>query len=175
MYHIGLQVLRAKIRGFQATGETITARISKAEKERKNRLWNEKRRLGVHCRHHLVAYGLLRGIPYARIERCAPNNRPNPQFVLDIMLAHNGWTKERGMVRYDLTSVQRLLEVTSAQQGVSPARVTSAQQARSPVSPSTPASPLPVSVGPTALSTSITSRLLRKLLPSPQTAPKVGA
>jgi hypothetical protein len=88
-YPIGLQVLKAKIRGFQATGATISSRISKSEKERKNRLWNEKRRLGLHCRYHLVAYGLLRGVRYDQIERCAPNNKLNPQAVLDIMLAHH--------------------------------------------------------------------------------------
>lgn len=34
-----------------------------------------KRRLGVHARHHLVAYGLLRGVTYGRIERCSPDNQ----------------------------------------------------------------------------------------------------
>ncbi len=113
-YPIGLQILRAKIRGFQATGATISARITKSEKERKNRLWNQKRSLGVHCRHHLVAYGLLRGVPYDQIERCAPNNKLNPQVVLDIMLAHNGWDPKRGLVRYDLDTVKRLLESPQA-------------------------------------------------------------
>jgi hypothetical protein len=110
MYHIGLQVLRAKIRGFQVTGSTITSRISKSEKERKNRLWNEKRRLGLHCRYHLVAYGLLRGVPYSQIERCAPSNQLNPQGVLDIVLAHNGWDSKMGYVHYDLEKVKKLLE-----------------------------------------------------------------
>jgi hypothetical protein len=30
-YPIGLQILRAKIRGFQATGATISSRITKSE------------------------------------------------------------------------------------------------------------------------------------------------
>lgn len=109
-YHIGLQVLRAKLRGFQAAGSTITSRISKSEKERKNRLWDDKRRLGTHCRYHLVAYGLLRGLQYAQIERCAPQNKLNPQVVLDIMLAHADWQQKRGL---DLTKVESLLTVTS--------------------------------------------------------------
>ena len=109
-FPIGLQVLRAKIRGFQATGTTISSRISKSEKERKNRLWNEKRRLGVHCRAHLVAYGLLRGVPYDQIERCAPNNKLSPQVVLDIMTAHNGWDPKRGYIKYDLETVTQLLQ-----------------------------------------------------------------
>jgi hypothetical protein len=109
-YPIGLQILRAKIRGFQATGATISSRITKSEKDRKNRLWNQKRSLGVHCRAHLVAYGLLRGVPYHQIEQCAPNNKLSPQVVLDIVLAHNGWDPKRGYIKYDLATVEKLLE-----------------------------------------------------------------
>jgi hypothetical protein len=109
-YPIGLQVLRAKVRGFQATGSTISSRISKSEKERKNRLWNEKRALGCHCRAHLAAYGLLRGVPYDQIEKCAPNNKINPQVVLDIMTTHNGWDPKRGYVKFDIETVKSLLE-----------------------------------------------------------------
>lgn len=109
-FPIGLQVLRAKIRGFQATGSTISSRISKSEKERKNRLWNEKRALGRHCRNHLVAYGLLRGVRYDQVEKCAPNNKLNPETVLAIMEIHNGWDPKRGYVKYDLETVKKLLE-----------------------------------------------------------------
>lgn len=119
MYSIGLQVLRAKLRGFQAAGSSISHRISKSKTERKNKLWNKKRALGVHCRNHLVAYGLLRGIPYLQIEQCAPNNKLNPQVILDIMTAHNGVVPIRrygdkmvggGYIRYDLETVTKLLE-----------------------------------------------------------------
>jgi len=109
-YPIGLQVLKAKIRGFQASGSTISSRITKSEKDRKNRLWNQKRALGVHCRAHLVAYGLLRGVPYHQIEKCAQNNKLNPQVVLDIMTVHNGWDPKRGYIKYDLETVTGLLE-----------------------------------------------------------------
>lgn len=106
---IGLQVLRAKIRGFQSAGTTITSRISKSEKERKNRLWNEKRLLGYFARHHLVAYGLLRGVPYDRIERCAQNNQLDPQRLFDIIKAHDGWDSRFPGRRFDLESVKKLL------------------------------------------------------------------
>lgn len=108
-FHIGLRVLQAKIRGFQEAGMTITSRISKAEREKKHQLWCKKRELGNHCRAHLVAYGLLRGVPYDQIERCAANNKLSPQVVLDIMLAHNRWTPKRGLVKYDLQTVEKLL------------------------------------------------------------------
>ena len=109
MYHIGLQTLRAKIRGFHVAGSTIASRISKAEREKKNRLWDLKRELGVHARHHLIAYGLLRGIPYEKIERCASNNRPNPQVILGIVQAHNAWVPGKVHQKYDLPAVERLL------------------------------------------------------------------
>ena len=109
MKNIGLQVLSAKLRGFHAAGSSISRRISKSEKERRNRLWDEKRRLGTHCRNHLVAYGLLRGVPYHQIEQCAQNNKLNPQVILDIMQAHNVWDAKRGYVKYDLETVEKLL------------------------------------------------------------------
>jgi len=65
--------------------------------------------LGGHCRHHIIAYGFLRGVPYILIEQCAANNRPNPQYVLDIMVLHNKWDPKRGYVSYDLAMVKQLL------------------------------------------------------------------
>jgi hypothetical protein len=123
-HHIGLQVLRAKVRGFQAAGSTISSRISKSEKERKNKLWDDKRRLGTHCRYHLVAYGLLRDVPYAQIEQCAPNNLLRPESVLEIMLAHASWQQRS---KLNLDSVKALLTrsqadmPTSTDVGVTPA------------------------------------------------------
>ena len=109
MYHIGLQALRAKIRGFQASGMTITSRIGKAEREKKTRLWELKRALGTHCRHHLIAYGILRGVPYHEIEKCASNNRPNLQTVLNILVEHNVWVPGVPLKKYDLAAVEQLL------------------------------------------------------------------
>ena len=108
-YPIGLQVLKAKIRGFLASGSTIASRITKSEKDRKHRLWNEKRALGTHCRAHLVAYGLLRGVPYGQIEQPSSNNKLSPQVVLEIMTLHNGWDPKRGYIKYDLATVEQLL------------------------------------------------------------------
>ena len=113
-YHIGLQVLRAKICGFQVAGLTISSRISRSKGSRKARLWNKKRELGLHCRYHLVAYGLLRGVPYDRIERCAPENKLNPKRVLEIMQAHAGWDPQHDnrASLYDLEKVTTLLSTS---------------------------------------------------------------
>jgi hypothetical protein len=94
-YHIGLQVLRAKVRGFQAAGESLHRRIRKSSGPKRNALWNEKRRLGSYNREHLIAYGLLRGIPYERIERCADDNKPNAEKVFELMKAHGDWKVAR--------------------------------------------------------------------------------
>lgn len=135
MYSIGLQVLRAKLRGFHAAGSTISSRISKSEKERKNRLWDAKRSLGTHCRHHLVAYGLLRGVPYHQIERCAPNNKPNAQTVLEIMLAHADWQQRKGL---DLDRVKMLLGETTTSSPVAASSVASSEPTlKKPKPPST--------------------------------------
>jgi hypothetical protein len=104
--NIGLQVLKAKLRGFHLAGATYSRRISRAEKERKHRLWEAKRRLGSHCRNHLIAYSLLRGTPYSAIEQCAPNNRPNPHVILEIMLQHATWDQNKDL---DLSRVEKLL------------------------------------------------------------------
>lgn len=90
-YHIGLQVLRAKVRGLQAAGITFHSRIRKAKGPKRNELWSEKRRLGCYSREHLIAYGLLRGIPYGSIERCAKDNKPNVERVFELMKAHGDW------------------------------------------------------------------------------------
>jgi len=83
-----LLVLRAKVRGFHVAGSSLTTKIKKATGPHKARLWDKKRSLGRHGRHHLVAYGLLRGIPYERIESCTSKNRPDPEAVLTIMMSH---------------------------------------------------------------------------------------
>lgn len=106
MYHIGLQTLRAKIRGFHVTGLKISRRISRSKGARRVRLWGLKRLIGDSCRHHLIAYGLLRGLSYDRIERCSERNRPNPELVLRIVLEHNTWTSNRPFVKYDLAHIK---------------------------------------------------------------------
>ena len=95
-YNIGLQVLRAKVRGFHAAGSTISFRISQSKRDRKHRLWESKRKLGSHARHHMIAYGLLRGISYQQIEKCATNNKPDLKYLLRILQDHGGksWTLE---------------------------------------------------------------------------------
>jgi hypothetical protein len=109
MKNIYLRVLRAKIRGLQATGVSIHNRIRKTSGKRRDSLWQEKRRIGTFNREHLIAYGLLRGIPYERIEHCSNVNRPSPARIHELMLAHMPpWEAKKLTVE----AVQALLEPT---------------------------------------------------------------
>ncbi len=161
-HHIGLQVLRAKLRGFHGAGATITHRISKSQRERKSQLWNTKRSLGTVCRHHLIAYGLLRGVCYERIEKCAENNRPNPQLILEIMLVHADWSQKRDL---NLEKVRELLITPVSTSPVEPVPVVSQQPQPAPTTPrsaSGPSTPPTSPTKPTLLGT--VSRLLEKVL-----------
>lgn len=106
MHLIGLQALRAKIRGFHVSGSAISSRICKSKGDKRARLWIAKRALGAECRYHLIAYALLRGIPYHKVERCAQNNRPNPEKVLRLIQEHSAGTSKK----YDLDLIVKLLE-----------------------------------------------------------------
>jgi hypothetical protein len=108
---IKLQALRAKVRGFHAAGETLRCWIGKAKGPAKSKLWYEKRQLGVYNRYNLIAYGLLRGIPYENIERCSNNNKPDPREVLKVVLEHASWEQRK---QFDLAKIEALLTVTSS-------------------------------------------------------------
>jgi len=109
MKNIQLRVLRAKIRGFQAAGESIHHRIHKTSGRMRNFLWHEKRQIGNFNREHLIAYGLLRGISYERIERCSNQNRPSTVRVHELMVAHLPLSEGKKLT---LEAVQALLEPT---------------------------------------------------------------
>ena len=115
------------------------------------------------CRHHLIAYGLLRNIPYERIEKCAENNRPNPQLILEIMLVHADWSQKRDL---NLEKVRELL-VTPATSSVTAVSAVPVLPQPQPV-PTTPllasntSTPPTSPTKPTLLGT--VSRLLEKVL-----------
>lgn len=87
----GLQILRAKIRGFHVAGLSLQHRISRSQGERRMQLRLKKRRLGHSAREHLIAYGFLRGIPYEKIERCAWENKPVARNIFELAKLHALW------------------------------------------------------------------------------------
>lgn len=107
--NVGLQVLQAKVRGFEAAGSTIMRRIRKESGVRRHALRLQKRQLAVHSRLHLLAYCLLRGVPYLQVERCAENNRPDPQRLFEVAQAHNSWCARRGYRGLDVAMVKAWL------------------------------------------------------------------
>lgn len=79
---IKLRVLKAKIRGLEAEGRSIRAHITRSSGSHKDQLWRLKRELGNYTRAHLIAYGLLRGVPYAKIES-------NSASMIDLKVIHD--------------------------------------------------------------------------------------
>lgn len=63
-----LFILKAFIKGLAEEGSRTRRFINKSVKERKDYYWNQKRNIGEEARYHLIAYGLLRGISYEKIE-----------------------------------------------------------------------------------------------------------
>ncbi len=121
---IELQALKAKIRGFEAEAGSIRKRINKSSGDKRCALWQKKRRLGEYTREHLIAYGLLREIPYERIERKSDDAQHPLNFdsILEIIHSHtprwerSKWTKERLnqlFVRSEPTSKTELSDTTT--------------------------------------------------------------
>jgi len=108
--YIGLQVLRAKIIGLQSVGISFKNRISKSSGPKRNNLWCEKRALGCYSREHLIAYGLLRGVSYERIEKCAEQNRPNVDKILSLINQHGDY---RAIREFTPEKVKSLLSPAS--------------------------------------------------------------
>lgn len=97
-----LQVLKAKIRGFELEAQSHRKYINSVHGDRRCMAWQRKREFGTFTREHLLAYGLLRNIPYEILEhKTGEFNAPNTVRVLEIIQAHvprwerDKWTKER--------------------------------------------------------------------------------
>ena len=107
---ITLRMLKAKIRGFDVEGRSIRTRISKSSGLDKNNLWNLKRQLGYYTRYYLIAYGLLKGTPYHKIERKTVTLCMDIKLIQKIIFEntsswrHKDWPLER---------VKELLQVTN--------------------------------------------------------------
>ena len=97
--HTQLQVLRGKIRGLQLEGATIHNRIRKTKGQTRHELWLRKRQLGKVCREHLIAYAMLRGVPYLSVEKCGEFNRPEFLKVYALIQEHASWNEKRDLTQ----------------------------------------------------------------------------
>lgn len=86
-----VRALKAKIIGFQVSSLRLSRFLRKAKGEKRARLRMQKRALGDRARLHLIAYGLIRGVPYQNIERPGRFNVPEAQRILDIIKEHDPW------------------------------------------------------------------------------------
>lgn len=103
--NVHLRVLKSKICGFQLESLKVRKEISQSSGLRRFELWNTKRFIGSHARDHLIAYALIKGVPYFEIERktiC----EPSASVILKIIHAHVSWLEERN---WTLERVQKLL------------------------------------------------------------------
>jgi hypothetical protein len=102
-----LLALKAKVCGFEHTSRVLRKRITKHKGVRRGELRLKKRHLGEYTREHLIAYGLLRNVPYDQIEaKCADNNKPSVTAVLEIILSHCAWNEKSKWTR---VTVEKLL------------------------------------------------------------------
>lgn len=88
MFDLNIQVLRAKIRGLMASSISLNQKLKKTSGKKRMSIREHKKQLGSQMRYHLIAYCLMKQIPYEKIERCSKDNRPNPHLVLEIMRQH---------------------------------------------------------------------------------------
>lgn len=94
-------ILKAKVKGLAVEGGFCRRQIRKTKRERRDQWWTMKRVVGDTARDHLLAYGLLRGLPYAAIERPRADNAPSAARVLQVVLGlmppsyRGDWTLDR--------------------------------------------------------------------------------
>ena len=87
---VGLISLRAKIKGFEATAKQILKEANKNSGQAKSNLKGLKGSLGYITREHLIAYALIRKIPYSKVEnKNLENNQPNAEKILKIIEEHD--------------------------------------------------------------------------------------
>lgn len=105
---IHLVILKSKIKGMACEIQRTRTYMHRVARERYPRFYELKKHIGINCRMHSIAYGLIRGVPYSAIERkCREDNRPSPEVITKIIHETVGawdarsWTLER---------VQKLLD-----------------------------------------------------------------
>ena len=90
--------LKAKIKGLAAEGRRTRDFIARSKGNERYANWNVKRSIGVEARYHLIAYGLLRGLPYSIIE---PNSGKkseyffNYEYIAQICQRHSFWLHKK--------------------------------------------------------------------------------
>lgn len=114
-----------KIKGLAAQSKRVRKFINRAAAAKKEEnVWAlvaSKRGLGADARHHLLAYGLLRGVPYRSMERnCREDNKPSAQAIRNVLAVHlYSWTLDK---KYSLETIQAWLNDPAGAPAVQPKR-----------------------------------------------------
>lgn len=88
--------LKARICGFAHVAKSISKDASKKHGDARAMAKMVRKSLQYDNRLYLVAYGLIRGIPYRKIEpKCALENRLNPRAVAATIRAFVPWNEQK--------------------------------------------------------------------------------
>lgn len=100
--------LIGKIKGLANESKRTRSHLDTAKSEKiVYKLAIRKRVVGSDIRHHLLAYALLRGILYAKLEQnCREDNKPNANCILKIVHAH---LSEYDCKKWDIEKVNNWL------------------------------------------------------------------
>jgi hypothetical protein len=82
MMRRALRRLRVTIKGRAFTSREVRKKANQLEGMEKHELHLEMRDFGANTRYYLLAYALLRGLPYGVVEQCRPENFPDSQPIL---------------------------------------------------------------------------------------------
>ncbi len=78
--------IRAKVKGFQAEGLTLSKLAQKFTGSKRNDINQLKKSIGYTTRNYLIAYAFIRKIPYSTIEpKCGKLNKPESKRIFDII------------------------------------------------------------------------------------------
>ena len=96
--------IRRELKDRQAASQAIRAKINQTSDQERYDLWDEKREYGAVTRDLLLAYALLRGVPYCAVEsKCREDNAPHPPDI-QVMAAKFCHELDRGDIHDWLTA-----------------------------------------------------------------------
>ena|SRR5260221_4962477 len=100
--NLNLLTLKSKICGFEHVSGKIRKDILRTSGPKRASYRYCKLFVGVTAREHLIAYAILRKIPYEKVEqKCAKGHEPVSEHVLNIIHSHvypserKDWTLKR--------------------------------------------------------------------------------
>lgn len=117
--------LIGKIKGLAEQSRLARKCIAEAAKAKKeSAVWDfvsTKRCIGSDARHHLLAYGFVKGTPYRMMEsKCRDDNRPSAR-IIRLILAVNTWPSILDY-KYPVEKIEAWLKDETHQPVVQPKR-----------------------------------------------------